>query len=478
MTETPQILWERCMEMFRSNVSEKQFATWFMPMKLKSYDDARQELTVFIPTEFFFEYLEEHFRRLIHATINRFFGPSVQLSYEICVAQTIVRQPSEAAPAAKDTPVRETPNKSPNLAEVVAPASDLDSQLNFHQTFDNFLEGASNKLPRSVGQAIAENPRQQTFNPLFIYGPSGVGKTHLVNAIGLRAKELHPELRVLYLSANLFMVQFTDARKNNVFNDFMYFYQSIDLLIIDDVQELAGITATQNAFFHIFNHLRQNGKQIIMTCDRPPMSLQGMEDRLLTRFKGGLIAEMEKPEESLRRSILHNLIKHDGLSIPEDVINYISSNVSNSVRELEGVIRSLLAYSIVYGRDVDMELTQRILSGRSKVEKKDVTIKQIIDCACECFDIREEDLYGKSRKANIVTVRQMSMYLAHKHTKLTTSKIGLYVGGRDHATVLHGIKTITGRLKVEKELCQRLEEIEAKLMGRSTMPPSDKPSRE
>ena len=456
------------MEMFRSNVSEQQYQTWFSPMRIKSYDAVQKELAVYIPSQFFFEYLEEHFRRLIHITISRFFGADVTLSYEVEVADNVtVNQESDSNMVPEAAPSPLAANQSPQWAQAVGMAADLDSQLNVHQSFSNFIEGTSNKLPRSVGQAIAEHPEQQTFNPLFVYGPSGVGKTHLVNAIGMRTKELHPEKRVLYLSAHLFMVQFTDARRRNIFNDFMHFYQSIDMLIVDDVQELAGMTATQNAFFHIFNHLRQNGKQIIMTCDRPPVSLQGMEERLITRFKSGLMAEMEKPEEPLRRSILHSIVKHDGLSIPDDVVNYISHNVTGSVRELEGIVHSLLAYSVVYSKDIDLEFAQRILAGRIKIEKKDITIDQIISCTCEHYNVKEEEIFGKSRKANVVTVRQMSMYLAHKHTKLTASKIGIYVGNRDHATVLHGIKTIDGRLKIEQKLRQDLEELEGKLIGKA-----------
>lgn len=456
------------MEMFRSNVSEQQFQTWFSPMRFKSYDAAQKELAVFIPSQFFFEYLEEHFRRLIHVTINRFFGEDVTLSYEVEVAgEVTVSQESDKDMAPQTAPSSLAANVSPTLAQAVGLPEDLDSQLNPHQTFANFIEGSSNKLPRSVGQAIAEHPEQMTFNPLFIYGPSGVGKTHLVNAIGLRTKELHPDKRVLYLSAHLFMVQFTDARKRNIFNDFMHFYQSIDMLIMDDMQELVGMPGTQNAFFHVFNHLRQNGKQIIMTCDRPPVSLQGMEERLITRFNSGLMAVMEKPEESLRRNILHSIVKHDGLKIPDDVLDYISQNVDNSVRELEGIIHSLLAYSVVYGKDVDVEFTQRILAGRVKLEKKTITINDIITTTCEYFNVKEEDVFGKSRKAEIVMARQISMFLAHKHTKLTTSKIGAFVGNRDHATVLHGIKTIDGRLKVEKELRRHLEELEKKLKGKA-----------
>jgi len=456
------------MEMFRSNVSEQQFQTWFSPMRLKSYDAAQKELAVFIPSQFFFEYLEEHFRRLIHITVSRFFGEDVTLTYEVEVADNVtVSQESDSNMVPASEPSSYEANKSPMLAQAVGLAADLDSQLNVHQSFSNFIEGTSNKLPRSVGRSIAEHPEQMTFNPLFIFGPSGVGKTHLVNAIGLRTKELHPEKRVLYLSAHLFMVQFTDAIKHDMVNDFIHFYQSIDMLIVDDMQELVGMKGTQNAFFHIFNHLRQNGKHIIMTSDRPPVSLQGMEDRLITRFKSGLMAEMEKPEESLRRSILHSIVKHDGLNIPDVVLDYISRNVNNSVRELEGIIHSLLAYSVVYGKDVDLEFAKRILSGRTKVEKKAVTIDQIITCTCEHFNVKEEEIFGKSRKADIVTVRQMSMYLAHKHTKLTASKIGIYVGNRDHATVLHGIKTIDGRLKVEKELQRHFEELEEKLIGKA-----------
>ena len=449
--------------MIRNNIQEQQFNTWFAPIHSLGFDEERKELTLCVPSPFVYEYIEEHFIKLLSVVLKRVYGAGVRLMYKVMTDATnnlsmeLEASQSATVRVAMAAPVNQAPR----------PLQQIDSQLRPDYTFENFIEGKSNKLPRTVGLAIAQNPKQSTFNPLFIYGGSGTGKTHLVNAIGLRTKELHPDKRVLYLSAHLFMVQFTDARKNNVFNDFMHFYQSIDMLIVDDMQELAGMTATQNAFFHIFDHLRRNGKQIIMTCDRPPVSLQGMEDRLITRFKSGLMAEMEKPEEGLRRSILHSIVKHDGLNIPDDVLDYISSNVSNSVRELEGIIHSLLAYSVVYGKDIDLEFAQRILAGRTKVEKKIVTIDQIISCTCEHFNVKEEEIFGKSRKADIVTVRQMSMYLAHKHTKLTASKIGIYVGNRDHATVLHGIKTIDGRLKVDKGLQRHLEELEEKLIGKA-----------
>jgi chromosomal replication initiator protein len=246
----------------------------------------------------------------------------------------------------------------------------------------------------------------------------------------------------------------------------MHFYQSIDVLIIDDIQELIGKERTQYAFFHIFNHLRQVGKQIILTSDRPPIMLQGMEERLITRFKCGLLAELERPEMELRKNILHNKIKKDGLRIPNDVVNYISENVSESVRELEGVINSLLAYSVVFNREVDLDFAQRIMNHSAHTVKKEITLDQIIESTCEQMNIKEEDIYGKSRKANIVLARQLSMYLAQEFTQLTTSKIGILVGNRNHATVIHSVKTISNRLKTDKELRKCVDELENKLKNK------------
>jgi len=467
MTTSPHILWAQCQDIFRSNVNEQQYQTWFTPIKFKSYDVEAKELVISTPSQFFYEYLESHFRKIIHLTIYRVFGQDVSLIYEVeVVSNGSVKIESDNVPAIEKTePSNRQANLSPTLTQAVGPAQDLDSQLNPKQTFSNFIEGVSNKLPRSIGQAIAEKPNQQTFNPLFIYGPSGVGKTHLVNAIGTRLKELHPEKRVLYLSAHLFQVQFTDSIRHNTFNDFMHFYQSIDVLIIDDIQEMIGLEKTQYAFFHIFNHLRQNGRQIILTSDRPPVSMQGMEDRLLTRFKSGLLAELEKPEVQLRKDILRSKIKHDGLEIPEDVIDYISQNVSNSVRELEGVIHSLLAYSVVYNKDVDLNFAQSIIQHAPKNVVKEVSLDKIVEEVSNKYNVKQEDIYGKSRKAEIVLARQLSIYLAQVHTQLSASKIGLLIGNKNHATVLHSIKTIKNRLKIDKSLKEQVDELTSILKG-------------
>ncbi len=466
MGETPQILWKHCLKFFQSNLNEQQYQTWFVPTKFKSYDAESDVLSIYIPSQFFYEYLEQHFRKLIYAAIFRYFGQQTRLTYQVKIASnSVVAQESDRSPIIDSVQKQTAANQSPHTLQATSPAQDLDSQLNTKLNFDNFIAGDSNKLPRSIGMAIAEHPNQQTFNPLFIYGPSGVGKTHLVNAIGTRLKQLHPNKRVLYLSAHLFQVQYTDSVRHNTVNDFINFYQSIDTLIIDDVQEFASLKGTQNTFFHIFNHLHQNGRQIILTSDRPPMLLMGMEERMLTRFKWGLIAELEKPEEALRQAILANKIHHDGLNIGPDVIKYIAENVSESVRELEGIVHSLLANSIVYKKDVvDLDFAKLILKhNKPAINRRNITMDKIVEETCACCKIRQEDLYGKLRKADIVEARQLSMFLAQKYTSLTISRIGTLIGNRNHATVSHGIKNIQNKLKADKQLRDKLQLIEEKL---------------
>jgi chromosomal replication initiator protein len=342
---------------------------------------------------------------------------------------------------------------------------DLDPHLNPNYNFENFIKGSSNEFSRTVGETVAKNPAR-TFNPLFLYGPSGVGKTHLTNAIGTRIKELYPEKRVLYVSAHLFQVQYTDSVRTNHFNDFISFYQTIDVLIIDDIQEFSGLTKTQNTFFHIFNHLHQNGKQLILTSDRAPIMLQGMEERLLTRFKWGLVAELEKPDTELRKNILRNKIHRDGLDIPEDVINYIAENVSDSIRELEGIVNSLLAQSILFKREIDMDLAQRIVRKAIRYENKPITIDSIISKVCAHYNLDESAIHTKTRKREIVQVRQIAMYLAKKHTDHSSSKIGQLIGNRDHATVLHACKMVKDLIDVDKAFKAEMDEIETMIKQR------------
>lgn len=337
------------------------------------------------------------------------------------------------------------------------------TQLNVHQTFNNFIEGDSNKLPRSIGLYIADHPNNTQFNPMFIYGPSGCGKTHLINAIGMAIKKRYPKKRVLYISARLFEVQFTDSCRQNTRNDFIHFYQTIDVLIVDDIQEWAGATnvQTQNTFFHIFNHLFKNGKRIILASDRPPIDLQGMNDRLITRFSCGLIAELERPNVQLCVDILHSKIKRDGLQIPDDVIQFIAETANGSVRDLEGVINSLLAYSVVYNCNIDMRLAERVIKRAVKIDDEPLTIDDILEKVGSHFNVTTQNINSRSRKRDYVIARQVSMYLAQKYTKMPASRIGKLVGGRDHSTVIHSCSQVEQRLKIDKAFSEEVASIES-----------------
>lgn len=457
-------LWEHCLPIIRNNVDEKQYKTWFEPIQIISFEN--KILTFGLPSQYFYEFLSEHFGRLIFSVVKKVFGEDTQLKYSLMVDQTnhltVDIEPVNAQISPREKKQIISGDKQVYPPQAPQP-NDLDPQLNRNYSFDNFIEGVSNTLPRSVGKAIAENPKQFTFNPLFIHGASGVGKTHLVNAIGAKFKELHPAKRVLYVSAHLFKVQYTDSVRKNTVNDFINFYQTIDLLIIDDIQEIAGLTQTQNTFFHIFNHLHQNGKQLILTSDKPPTALQGVEERLLTRFKWGLIAEMEKPNQQLRHDILENKIRRDGLKIPNDVVDFVSENVNDSVRELEGIVNSLMAYSVVWNRDIDLPLAEKILKRTVKLENKPVTVDLILEKVCKYFGVEQDDIFTKSRKQSIVQVRQIAMYLALKYTSLSSARIGVLIGKRNHATVLHSCNIVKDRIHVDKAFKSKVDEIESSL---------------
>ena len=454
-------LWNRCLAMIRDNVPETIFKTWFEPIVPLMYQN--KALTIGVPSQFFYEYLEEKFADLLRVTLNNEIGEGTQLMYRVLIdktnGQTIDLVGTNRSGALPASTTITGGNIAPNPMQAPAP-QDLDPHLNPNYNFENFIKGSSNEFSRTVGETVAKNPAK-TFNPLFLYGPSGVGKTHLTNAIGTRIKELYPEKRVLYVSAHLLQVQYTDSVRTNNYNNFMKFYQNIDVLIVDDIQEFAGLTKTQNTFFHIFNHLHQNGKQLILTSDRAPMMLQGMEDRMLTRFKWGLVAEMEKPDVELRKNILRNKIRRDGLNIPENVIEYIAENTNESVRELEGIINSLLAQSILFKREIDMNLAERIVRKAVRNVNKPITIEGIISSVCSHFNLDESAVYTKTRKRDVVQVRQISMYLAKKHTDISASKIGQLIGNRDHATVLHACKIIKDLIEVDKSFKSEIEDIES-----------------
>ena len=470
MTETQLIeQWDKCLNIIRDNVSATAFNTWFSNTKPASY--AGNVLTIFVPSQFVYEYIEDHYVDLLSAAIYRVFGSNTQLNYRVLVVADavnpgIVNQGQE--PNRKDS-VKPNNQKSDDKTPgpIAVPSRDLDPMLRSNYRFENFIEGLSNKLPRAAAESIALKPGKTVFNPLFLYGTSGVGKTHLANAIGLKVKELYPEKRVLYVSAHLFKVQYTDSVRKNTLNDFINFYQSIDVLIIDDIQEFVGVEKTQNTFFHIFNHLHQNGKQLIMTCDRPPVMLQGIEDRLITRFKWGLTAEIERPNLELRRSILADKMRREGIALSPNVLEYVAENVTDSVRELEGILISLHAHATLYGRDIDLALAQRVISKAVRIVEKEITIDEIVNNTCEYYHVKTENIFTSSRKRDIVQARQVAMYLSHKHLpNLSLARIGQCIGSKDHSTVLHACRLIEEQITVNKNVEIAIEEIEEKIKAR------------
>ena len=458
--------WKRCLDFISHNIDEKPFSTWFSPIRFDGFRG--KQLILKVPSHFFYEYIEEHFITILRAAVEREFGDGITIGYRIetdstnNISQSAVDNAHKGAVQPKE---RAHANEAPSFMASLEGAApqELDSQLNPDYTFENFIEGDSNKLPRSVGMSIADAPDQMTFNPLFIYGPSGVGKTHLVNAIGVRIKEKFPAKRVLYVSAHLFLVQYTDSVRKNKFNDFINFYQSVEVLIIDDIQEISGESKqkTQQAFFHIFNLFQQTRHQLIRTRDRPPIQLEGMEERLLTRFKWGLVAELEKPDTKLAKKILLDKIHRNGLKFPREVVDYIAENATENIRDLEGVINAMLAYSVVYNSDIDLELAQRVVARTVKLEQKPITINEIVEHVSEYYDIPVKDICSKSRKQFIAQARQVSMYLAQKHTGLSYSRIGSVIGKRDHSTVLHSCNVIEHRISTDKVFRREMENIEA-----------------
>lgn len=454
-----QLLWDKCLSIIRDNVPEAAFKTWFQPITPLSFDE--QKVTIRVPSPFFYEYLEANFVNVLRMAVPKVFGQGVSLNYRV-MGEEGADDASSAATIRASAPRPGVSRMIQTPFTQVAP-EELDSQLNRRYTFDNFFEGVTNKLARTAGVAVSNDPGKTTFNPLFIYGPSGVGKTHLCHAIGLRIRQMHPEKRVLYVSAHRFRIQYTDAVIKNTSNDFLNFYQSLDVLILDDIHELVGLNKTQMAFFHIFNNLHQLGKQLVLTADKAPVDMQGLEERLITRLKWGLTAELGRPDAELRRTILRNKIEAEGLVLSDEVFNYIVDHVTENIRDLEGVLVSLMANSLINNSPVDMAMAQRVVGQTVRVENKELSIEKIQEKVCRFFNLEESLVQTPSRKREIVQARQITMFLAKKYTSASFSRIGKVVGGKDHATVLHACKTVKDQMDINKNFRSTVEAIEETL---------------
>ncbi|MDC6363090.1 MULTISPECIES: chromosomal replication initiator protein DnaA [Flavobacteriaceae] len=472
MSVTANSVWNNCLAFIEDNIQPQAFKTWFEPIKpIKLTEKA---LSIQVPSKFFYEWLEEHYVKLLKVALTRELGSNAKLIYiikmenkygnkEPFTEQIPSSNRTAVAPQELDVPIT---SKSPELKNpFVIPGIrniKIESQLNPNYNFDNFLEGDSNRLARSAGMAVANKPGGTSFNPLLVFGGVGLGKTHLAHAIGVEIKDKYPEKTVLYISAEKFTQQYIESVKKNTRNDFIHFYQLIDILIIDDVQFLSGKSGTQDVFFHIFNHLHQNGKQVILTSDKAPVDMQDIEQRLLSRFKWGLSAELQSPDYETRVSILKNKLYRDGVEMPDEIIDHVAKNIKTNIRELEGAIISLIAQSSFNKREVTLELAQQVVEKFVKNTKREVSIDYIQKVVSDYFEMDVATLQSKTRKRHIVQARQLAMFFAKKFTKASLASIGSQIGKRDHATVLHACKTVDNLAETDKQFRKYIEDLNKK----------------
>ncbi len=473
MSANHDAVWSSCLKVIKDNLPLQAYKTWFEPIVPIKLDQG--VLTIQVPSHFFYEWLEEHYITLLKKVIKKELGQEGQLEYSIVMENSssnsspyTVKLPASNKKAVKNAPmnmpinISENPIKNPFIIPGLRKVN-VDSNLNPAYSFENFVEGDCNRLARSAGYAVANKPGGTAFNPLLIYGGVGLGKTHLAHAIGIGVKNQSPNKTVLYVSSEKFAHQFIDAVRNGTTNDFIHFYQMIDVLIIDDVQFFSGKEKTQDVFFHIFNHLHQNGKQIILTSDKPPVEMQGMEQRLLSRFKWGLSADLSTPDLETRIAIMEKKMYGSGIELPAEVVEYLAYSINTNIREMEGAMTSLLAQASLNKKAITLDLAKQMIDKFVKNTAREVSIDYIQKVVCDYFDLPIEMLKSKTRKREVVQARQISMYFSKKMTKSSLASIGAHCGGKDHATVLHACRTVTNLSETDKQFRVYLEDLEKKL---------------
>lgn len=473
MVKNHELAWKSCLSVIKDNVSLQAYKTWFepiIPVKLE-----KSTLTIQVPSHFFYEWLEEHYITLLRKVVKKELGSEGTLEYSIVMENNhkttspyTVKIPAQSSNMLRNNPVNvpiavtekqiRNPFVIPGLKKI-----NIESNLIPSYTFDNFVEGECNRLARASGYAVANKPGGTAFNPLLIYGSVGLGKTHLAHAIGISIKENHPNKTVLYVQSEKFAHQFIDAIKNHTTNDFVHFYQMVDVLIIDDVQFFAGKERTQDVFFSIFNHLHQNGKQIVLTSDKAPVEMQGMEQRLLSRFKWGLSADLGTPDLETRIAILEKKMYGSGIDLPKEVVEYLAYSINTTVREIEGALNTLLAQASLNKKAITMDLAKQMVDKFVRNTAREVSIEYIQKVVCDYFDLPIEMLKSKTRKREVVQARQISMYFSKKMTKSSLANIGAHCGGKDHATVLHACRTVMNLSETDKQFRLYIEELEKKL---------------
>lgn len=469
-------VWENCLQVIKDNIHYQSFKTWFEPIKPLKLEN--NVLTIQVPSQFFYEWLEEHYINLLKKTIKKELGSDGRLEYSIIMDNSrnqnkpySIKIPTSNRKATQNPLVnmpidlnrgqsRDIPNPFiiPGLKKIK-----VHSQLVDTYSFDNYVEGDCNRLARSAGYAVSENPGKTSFNPLYLYSNVGLGKTHLAHAIGLQVKNNFPKLTVLYVSTEQFTAQYIESVRNNNQNDFVHFYQMIDVLIVDDIQFLAGKEKTQDIFFHIFNFLHQKSKQIIITSDKPPVEMKGMEPRLLSRFKWGLAADLQMPDLETRIAILQKRIYSDGMDIPYEVVEYLAYSITTNVRELEGALISIMAQSSLNKKAINLELARSMIDKFVKSTTREISIDYIQKVVCDYFNLPIDVINSKTRKREIVQARQLAMFFAKKHTKSSLATIGLHCGNKDHATVLHACRTINNLVETDKQFRIYVDDLDKKI---------------
>jgi chromosomal replication initiator protein len=469
-------VWSDCLEIIRKEVDDQNFNTWFKPINpIKSEDDV---LTIQVPSQFFYEWLEEHYVPVLKQAIHQVLGPNGRLEYSVVIDSGNQKNPPLMVNYPNGNGMKRNHLQPMNINgahEDYSPFSfkalnpqTVNSRLNPSYTFNNFVEGDCNRLARSAGVAVAKKPGTTSFNPLMLYGGVGVGKTHLVQAIGNEIKKNLPEKIVLYVDQNDFTSQFLNALQNHKIQEFQNYYLQVDLLILDDVQFLAGREKTQEMFFHIFNQLHQSGKQIIMTSDCPPRDLKGFQERLLSRFKWGLTADLQEPDFETKLAIIHNKMQSDGIEIPTEVAEYLAYSVDTNLRDMEGVLNSLLFHATLLKKDIDLELAKEVLKNIVKEIQSDVSVDFIQKTVADYFKVSLEQMKSKVKKREIVIPRQVAMYFCKRYTQLTLALIGENFGGRDHSTVIHALESVEDMMKTDANFKNSVDDLTKKFKSRMT----------
>lgn len=480
MSKDYKSVWKECLGIIKdimgpSHAQQQAFRTWFEPIKPVRLEG--NVLTLQVPSQFYYEYLEEHYVGVLCSAIRAILGPKSMLQYSVVMDQSISSDPittqlpsvgpQQTANRPKDIPLNINNGEDMTIPNpFIIPGIQklkIHSQLNASYTLDNFVEGSCNRLARSAGAAVAEKPGSTAFNPLLLYGGVGLGKTHLAHAIGIKTKELHPDLTVLYVNSEQFLQQYAEAGKNKTISDFVHFYQMVDVLIVDDIQFWANkAPGTQDAFFHIFNDLHLKKKQIIITSDKAPSELEGLQGRLVSRLKWGLAADLQMPDAETRMKILEQKLANDGVEMPKEVIEYIAYNINTNVRELEGALVSLVAQSSLNKKQITLDLATQMVDKFVKSTTREITIDVIQKTVCDSLGVPVESILSKTRKREIVQARQITMYFAKKLTKSSLAVIGMQCGNKDHATVLHACKTIANLNESDKKFHSWMTELEKK----------------